>query len=814
MQFFFSGITFLLLVATPALVLSQPPGGGPPGGGGGPGGGAREPADAATPAGVNLRCDDPEVNQECLVCELDDSPVDPAMDTRRRRYEIRDMPADHWEAFVFGMQEMKALSLEAGKEKYGPLFKTHDYLVAQHAVASKSLRGDQGHFGTQFLSFHAVFCLALETSLLQIAEVSGRNFTGIPYYWMLDSDANEVLQPEYFGTHPGQGNLYEVTDGPFAYWPIAQGFDISDYSEYMTNVTDNGFEGNSHGFLRSAANNASNPYYVAYPSINRDIGIEVPYSGFDYLPVLECLETPYNSSTYNIYNFTYCIDNFSAADGPWHSSMHASIGGRAAETLSKYDPETMANAEGDLLDVDTSPNAPIFTSFHATIDMFLREWASRYPEGAATTWGTPYALSYSFMASEVVPGASGNDVISSAWPVTWADLGWADFGTEEGSQYVTHAQTYCYLAKENAPYVYVRYSGAPDTAPGIPVFSNDDDEGDEGETDDNIITGTIYCDNYFEFYFNGELIAKDPMTFIPHQAVEVSFEWDGVSDKEYAIMCQDFATESGYEYTESTRTGLGDGALVAAFSDGTRTSTEWKSYVVTYGPTEESESNGCSADNLDVCVVEDYGLPDGWFGTGFDFSGWSTVTEYTSDEAGWGRTPTWVEGVGCCLSISPLTGENLVTNNGCSVNFDIQTLEENAVEVDSSGCADPRSYFDTGGEYSDAAFVWGSSLTKDNQMLFRLTVPASAPTVPTTSLPTPAPIAPVDASAPTAPTTPLPTTPVPIAPADTSAPESPPTPLPTTPAAPIAPDDGSNSPRKTYQVALSVVVLCAAAGWY
>lgn len=275
-----------------------------------------------------------------------------------------------------------------------------------------------------------------------------------------------------------------------------------------------------------------------------------------------------------------------------------------------------------------------------------------------------------------------------------------------------------------------------------------------------------------------------------------------------------FATESGYEYTESTRTGLGDGALVAAFSDGTRTSTEWKSYVVTYGPTEESETNGCSANNLDVCVVENYGMPDGWFGKGFDFSSWTTVTEYTSDEAGWGRTPTWLEGVGCCLSISPLTGENLVTNNGCSVNFDIQTLEENAVEVDSSGCADPRSYFDTGREYSDASFIWGSSLTKDNQMLFRLTVPASAPTVPTTSIPTtPAPIAPVDASAPTTPTTPPPTAPVPIAPVDTSAPAPPTTPLPTTPA-PIAPVAGRNSQRKTYHVALSVVVLCAAADWY
>jgi len=103
------------------------------------------------------------------------------------------------------------------------------------------------------------------------------------------------------------------------------------------------------------------------------------------------------------------------------------------------------------------------------------------------------------------------------------------------------------------------------------------------------ITGTNYCDNYFEFYFNGELIKKDPMTFTPHQAVEVTFDWDGTSDKHYAIMCQDFATSSGYEYTSSTNPGLDDGALIASFSDGTITSSEWQSYVVTYGPTEASE---------------------------------------------------------------------------------------------------------------------------------------------------------------------------------------------------------------------------------
>ena len=42
-----------------------------------------------------------------------------------------------------------------------------------------------------------------------------------------------------------------------------------------------------------------------------------------------------------------------------------------------------------------------------------------------------------------------------------------------------------------------------------------------------IVTGTVYCDNQFILWVNGEKIATDPIVFTPHQAVSVSFEWDG-----------------------------------------------------------------------------------------------------------------------------------------------------------------------------------------------------------------------------------------------------------------------------------------------
>lgn len=82
------------------------------------------------------------------------------------------------------------------------------------------------------------------------------------------------------------------------------------------------------------------------------------------------------------------------------------------------------------------------------------------------------------------------------------------------------------------------------------------------------ITGTVYCDNAFTLWVNGQKVATDPIDFTPHQAVQFAFGWDGISNITYAIQCEDFASDSGYEYIGSGRPKLGDGALIATFDDG------------------------------------------------------------------------------------------------------------------------------------------------------------------------------------------------------------------------------------------------------
>lgn len=314
--------------------------------------------------------------------------------------------------------------------------------------------------------------------------------------------------------------------------------------------------------------------------------------------------------------------------------------------------------------------------------------------------------------------------------------------------------------------------------------------GREHATPQNI-TGNIYCDNYFEFWFNGKFIKSDAIAGSPHQAVAVSFEWDGKSKKQYAIMCQDKGNETGWEYLQvprwnvetnqcchlSEKTGkldmclpelntqelceyhchskgcgyweteansarvtadgcdgcgawVGDGALLAEFSDGTRTSRDWKILTVNYGPTDASIANGCGFDDISSCALDTKPMPDGWQLADFDDSAWSPATEYTVDETGWGRAPCYHEDVGeCCgfygqnrLKADPfcvkmqkedcLSPKEVMCPHSrpdCPEGSDCHCGCKLYCESDQPSCTDER----------DGRPIWGVDLMRDNVILFR-----------------------------------------------------------------------------------------------
>merc|ERR1711971_868657 len=133
------------------------------------------------------------------------------------------------------------------------------------------------------------------------------------------------------------------------------------------------------------------------------------------------------------------------------------------------------------------------------------------------------------------------------------------------------------------------------------------------------LNGYVYADNYFELLYNGQLIANDPVSFIPHNAVFFNItEAEEPSCRTFAVLAKDFADETtGLEYNN---TCVGDGGLRLVLSDGTVSGGEWKRFTFFYGPMNlesclpgvdiNDGQRNCDSENGmnldDPCICETY----------------------------------------------------------------------------------------------------------------------------------------------------------------------------------------------------------------
>lgn len=172
------------------------------------------------------------------------------------------------------------------------------------------------------------------------------------------------------------------------------------------------------------------------------------------------------------------------------------------------------------------------------------------------------------------------------------------------------------------------------------------------------ITGTIFCDNDFNFYVNGELVAQDPITTFPHNAVNVSFSIPRGKDTVFAIEAMDWADDvSGLEYDNRC---VGDGGLRAMFSNGVVTNSSWICINHHYGPVNWKECvagqtvrdqslqllPACKQNStppLVGCTSRFTARPEGWTAVRFDDSRWDYAMEFSDAEVGWGLLPAGCE---------------------------------------------------------------------------------------------------------------------------------------------------------------------------
>eukprot|EP00543_Licmophora_paradoxa_P007980 CAMPEP_0202446826 /NCGR_PEP_ID=MMETSP1360-20130828/5397_1 /ASSEMBLY_ACC=CAM_ASM_000848 /TAXON_ID=515479 /ORGANISM="Licmophora paradoxa, Strain CCMP2313" /LENGTH=391 /DNA_ID=CAMNT_0049063533 /DNA_START=60 /DNA_END=1235 /DNA_ORIENTATION=+ len=294
-----------------------------------------------------------------------------------------------------------------------------------------------------------------ETTVLAITSTMGMPLESTPYWWCFsDTDQSEILSDKYYGTYPGLGDRFEIIDGPFANWSIPlynESYD--DFIAYVHNDSDSAYRGSDYGYLRDQTCSLTDPVMVAYPSNSTDP------SYTNYAPTVDllsqCMQCEYDSEKYNIFHFSWCVAH------QFHIFLHTNLGGWIKYGDGEYEYGDFALLHSNV--------APIFQPYHNTINMFFYEWISWYPEHANTTWGYPNERPYNYFFGSSYNGIGGNDVINSAFPIRWMDVGWVTPDSSDANRTVTHYEAHCRLSKENSDYVYVRFSGAPPDAPGYDI---------------------------------------------------------------------------------------------------------------------------------------------------------------------------------------------------------------------------------------------------------------------------------------------------------------------------------------------------------
>ena len=209
------------------------------------------------------------------------------------------------------------------------------------------------------------------------------------------------------------------------------------------------------------------------------------------------------------------------------------------------------------------------------------------------------------------------------------------------------------------------------------------------DADGEVITGYIFADNYFELYVNGALVVVDPVPYTPFNSCVVKFK--AKRPITYAIKLVDWEENLGLgtELNGSNAYYAGDGGLMATFSDGTVTNSNWKAQSFNIAPldnpslvtdlangTHDSSAVSSTHTLTETAYALHYAVPSNWFAKTFSDSGWPAATTYTEAAVG-------------------------VNNKPAYTNF-------------------PDQFSASG-----AQFIWSSNLVLDNEVIVRYTSPAA-----------------------------------------------------------------------------------------
>lgn len=130
----------------------------------------------------------------------------------------------------------------------------------------------------------------------------------------------------------------------------------------------------------------------------------------------------------------------------------------------------------------------------------------------------------------------------------------------------------------------------------------------------------VYADNWFALYINGNLVAVDPIPFMPHNVVSVDVL--PVYPMTIAVLAKDNAdATTGMEYGNN----IGDAGFILKLGDDIITNESWRARAFSHGPIGGNRTSP---------EVTHTPLPPQWWLANFDDSDWDYATLFTVREVG------------------------------------------------------------------------------------------------------------------------------------------------------------------------------------
>ena len=177
-------------------------------------------------------------------------------------------------------------------------------------------------------------------------------------------------------------------------------------------------------------------------------------------------------------------------------------------------------------------------------------------------------------------------------------------------------------------------AAAATSSSSAPVVSADTSSIAESVT----FTAQVWADNWFSLTVNGVKVGEDSVPITTERSFNAeTFTFIATYPLTIAMVAKDYAEdESGLEYIGTDRQQMGDGGLIAEFTDTSTgkviavTNTTWKSLVIFRAPLNVDCVS--SADPATACEHESISEPDNWTSPTFDDSAWDTATEFTAAE--------------------------------------------------------------------------------------------------------------------------------------------------------------------------------------